>query len=147
MIRRIFFGLAVAAAVAAGGCGGGEATAAAVCRPPVHARATAPLAVFPQTVRALVRAVRRDSNSHRHAVHVLAGELPSEESPPAYWILRAVQADVESDPVTTLPNDFVYTEARGASFFALDNRGNEVSSADEESEGAIRVELEGCDER
>ena len=60
--------------------------------------------------------------------------------------MRAVQADVESDPVTTLPNNFVYTEARGASFFALDDRGNEVSSADEESAGAIRVELDGCDE-
>jgi hypothetical protein len=86
-----------------------------------------------------------DDNSHRHAVHILAGELPHEESPPAYWILRAVQADVERNPVTTLPNSFVFTEARGASFFALDDTGNELSSADEDSEGTMRIELEGCE--
>jgi hypothetical protein len=56
-----------------------------------------------------------------------------------------VRADVERDPVTTLPNSFVYTEARRASLFALDDTGNELSSADEESKGRIRVELEGCE--
>jgi hypothetical protein len=101
-------------------------------------------ATFPRTLRAYC-APFDENNSHRHAVHVLAGELPRAESPPAYWILRAVQADVERDPVTKLPNDFVYTEARGASFFALDETGNELSSSDEESQGTIRVELAGCE--
>ena len=52
----------------------------------------------------------------------------------------------ERDPVTRLPNSFVFTEPRGASLFAFDNvpRGNELSSAEEESSGAIRVELDGC---
>jgi hypothetical protein len=86
-----------------------------------------------------------ENNSHRDAVHVLAGELPRDDSSSAYWILSAVRADVERDPVTTLPNSSVYTKARGASFFALDATGNELSSADEESEGTIRIELEGCE--
>ena len=62
-------------------------------------------------------------------------------------MVTAVHADVEREPVTTLPNDFVYTGQKGAGMFALDaeDRKNELSSAEEESEGAIRIELEGCD--
>jgi hypothetical protein len=128
--------------VVAVGCGGRGQDEQSVDL--MFTRADASIATFPDTVRAWC-APFDENNSHRDAVHVLAGELPREESPPAYWILRAVRADVERDPVTTLPDSFVYTEARGASFFALDDRGNEVSSADEESKGTIRVELEGCE--
>jgi hypothetical protein len=86
-----------------------------------------------------------DENRDTDAVHILAGKVPRDESPPTYWIVSAVRADVERDPVTTLPNSFVYTKPRGAAFFALDaeERENELSSADEESEGTIRVELAG----
>ena len=59
-----------------------------------------------------------------------------------------VRADVERDPVTTLPSNFVYTEPRGTALFALDSddRENELSSASERSGGAIRVEPDGCDQ-
>ena len=129
----------------AAGCGGSTGSSGTQSVDVEFTRADGSLAAFPETVNAWC-APFDESNSHRHAVHVLAGELPREESPPAYWMLRAVQADVERNPVTTLPNNFVYTEARGASFFALDDTGNELSSADEESKGTIRVELEGCEE-
>ncbi len=58
-----------------------------------------------------------------------------------------MQADIERDPVTTFPNSFVFSEPRGAGLFAYDgdDRGNELSSADEESKGTMRTELEGCE--
>jgi hypothetical protein len=88
-----------------------------------------------------------DENRDTDAVHILAGKVPRDESPPTYWIVSAVRADVERNPVTTLPNSFVYTKPRGAAFFALDaeDRENELSSADEESRGTMRIELEGCE--
>jgi hypothetical protein len=76
----------------------------------------------------------------------MAGERRRDE-PTALWILSAVRADVERNPVTTLPNSFVSTEPQGTGLFAYDaeDRENELSSADEESKGAIRVEFDGCD--
>ena len=61
-------------------------------------------------------------------------------------MVTAVHADVEREPVTTLPTDFVYTEPEGAGMFALDveDQENELSSAEEESSRTIRVELEGA---
>lgn len=84
-----------------------------------------------------------EDNAGVNAVRVMAGKRGGHEP---FWELAAVRADVERDPVTRLPNSFVFTEPRGASLFAFDNepRGNELSSAEEESSGAIRVELEGC---
>jgi L-ascorbate metabolism protein UlaG (beta-lactamase superfamily) len=63
------------------------------------------------------------------------------------WELTAVRADVERDPVTTLPNGFVFTEPRRTTLFAYDTKPkrNELSSAEEESSGTIRVELADCD--
>ena len=78
---------------------------------------------------------------------MLAGTQPVGESPGPYWIVDAVRADVERDPVTTLPNSFDYAKPRGAALFvfAAKDRENELSSADEESSGAMKVEYEGCD--
>jgi hypothetical protein len=88
-----------------------------------------------------------DENDDTEAVHIRVGELPRGDSPSAYWLLRAVRTDVERDPVTTLPNDFVFTEPRGVALFVFDVEAsrNELSSAEEESKGAIRVELAGCE--
>jgi hypothetical protein len=131
----------VAAAAAAGGCGGDGTQTVDVD----FTRADGSLATFPQTVRAWCGPYDED-NSDTDAVHILAAELPY-ESPAAYWIVSAVRADIERKPVTTFPDSFVFSEPRGAGLFALDadDRGNELSSADEESEGTMRVELEGCE--
>jgi hypothetical protein len=85
-----------------------------------------------------------EDNADTEAVHVMAGERGAHSS---FWQLDAVRVDVERDPVTTLPNSFVFTEPRRAFLFAYDTkpRGNELSSAEEESSGTIRVELAGCD--
>ena len=133
--------LAVATAVVAGGCGGGATESVDL----EFTRADGSLATFPQTVRAWCGPYDED-NSDIEAVHILAAELPY-ESPAAYWIVSAVRADVERDPVTTFPNSFVFSEPRGAGLFAYDteDRENELSSADEESEGTMRIELEGCE--
>jgi hypothetical protein len=104
------------------------------------------LAPFPRAVRAWCGPYDED-NRDIEAVNVLAGEAPRDGSPDAYWIVTAVRGDVERDPVTTFPNSFVLSEPRGAGLFAYDgdDRGNELSSADEESKGTMRIELEGCD--
>ena len=102
------------------------------------------------TTVALTRGVRAwcgafdEDNARVDAVRVMAGKRGGNKP---FWELAAVRADVERDPVTRLPNSFVFTEPRGASLFAFDNvpRGNELSSAEEESSGTIRVELDGCE--
>ena len=129
----------MAFAAVAGGCGGGATESVDV----EFTRADGSLATFPQTVRTWCGPYD-DENSDTEAVHLLAAELPY-KSPAAYWIVSAVRAD-ERDPVTTFPNSFVFSEPRGAGLFAYDteDRENELSSADEESKGAIRVELDGC---
>lgn len=85
-----------------------------------------------------------EDNADTEAVHVMAGKRDLHSS---LWELTAVRRDVTRDPATTLPNDFVYTEPRRATLFAYDTKpkGNELSSAEEESSGTIRVQLEGCD--
>jgi hypothetical protein len=126
----------------AAGCGGNaqQSVEAEVIR------ADGSLVTFPQDVRAWCGPYD-DENRDVEGVHVLAGELPRDETPAAFWMIRAVRADVERDPVTILPNDFVYTDPEGADVFGLDaeRRNNELSSATEESKGTIRVELDGCD--
>ena len=123
-----------------GGCGGDGGQSVDV----EFTRTDGSILTFPQTVRAWCGPYD-DENRNTEAVHVLAGELPRGESPAAFFMVRAVRADVHA--VTTLPNDFVYTEPEGADLFALDaeRRNNELSSATEESKGAIQVELDGCD--
>lgn len=104
-------------------------------------------ASFPESVRAWCAPFDED-NPDVEAVHAMAGEQPVEEPAEPFWMMRAVLADVEREPTTALPTDFVFTEPRGASFFALDDAehdNNELSSADEESSGTIRVELDGCE--
>jgi hypothetical protein len=127
------------------GCGGGgDADGQSV--DVTFARTDGSLATFPETVRAWCGPYD-DESPDTEAVHVLAGTLPRSESPDAYWIVNAVPADVERDHVTTLPNSFVSPEPQGAALFAYDveDRENELSSADEESRGTIRVELAGCE--
>jgi hypothetical protein len=104
------------------------------------------VASFPMTVRAWCGPFDGD-NTDVEGVHVLAGDLPRDESPGSYWIVDAVRADIARDPATSLPNDFVYTEPQGAFMFAFDadRRENELSSAEEESSGTIRVESAGCE--
>ncbi|MBA3716827.1 MAG: hypothetical protein H0W87_01185 [Actinobacteria bacterium] len=106
-------------------------------------RADATVVEFPNGLRASCGPFDED-NADTEAVHIMAGKRGPHST---FWQLTAVQADVERDPVTTLPNSFDFTEPRGATLFAYDNkpRGNEVSSAEEESSGTIRVELAGCD--
>jgi hypothetical protein len=105
-------------------------------------RADGSIADFSDEVRAWCGSFDEDNESVE-AVHVLAGEPP----PGSYWRLDAVREDIARDPETTLPNSFTYTEPRRAFVFAFDaeNRENEVSSAEEESSGTIRVESEGCE--
>ena len=131
-------------AFATGCAGGGDAESQSV--DVVFTRADGSVATFPETVRAWCGPYN-DESPDTEAVHVQAGEFTRDATPDAYWIVNAVRADVERDPVTTLPNSFVSTEPQGAGFFAYDveDRENELSSADEESRGTIRVELDGCE--
>jgi hypothetical protein len=130
--------------VTVSGCGSGEGSG------DVNVQFTRPdgsIASFPDTVRAWCAPFDED-NPEVEAVHVFAGELPEGQSPDPFWTLRAVRADIERDPATVLPNGFVHDEPKGAALFALDDaahRHNELSSQDEESEGVIRVRLDGCD--
>ena len=127
------------------GCGGGgDADAQSV--DVTFTRADGTQATFPDTVRAWCGPYDED-NRDIEAVNVRAGELPRDQSPVAYWIVTAVRADIERDPVTNFPNSFVFSEPRGAGLFAYDadDRGNELSSADEESKGTMRIELDGCE--
>ena len=124
------------------GCGGDRP----VAKPSVDLtiiRADGTTVAVPPNVRAWCGPYDED-NASVDAVRVMAGKRGGHEP---FWELAAVRADVERDPVTPLPNSFVFTEPRGASLFAVDNvpRGNELSSAEEESSGAIRVELDGCE--
>jgi hypothetical protein len=106
-------------------------------------RADGSAAEFPNRVRAWCGPFDED-NADTEAVHVTAGKRSLNHP---FWELSAVRADVEREPATTLPNSFVFTEPRGTTLFAYDNkpRGNELSSAEEESSGTIRVEPAGCD--
>ena len=61
-----------------------------------------------------------EDNRDIEAVNVLAGEPPRDKSPDAYWIVTAVRADIERDPVTMFPDSFVFSEPRGAGLFAYD---------------------------
>jgi hypothetical protein len=134
----------IATCAIASGCGGssGESGAADV----TFERPDGSALTFPDTTSAWCGPFD-DENPDVEAVHVLVGER-SEEPTEALWTLVAVRADVEADATTTLPHGFVFTEPRGAVLFALDDaehRQNELSSADEDSAGSIRVELSGCD--
>jgi hypothetical protein len=124
------------------GCGGDPS----VTKPSVDltiTRADGTTVAVPPNVRAWCGPYDED-NAGVEALRVMAGNR-GEQKP--FWELAAVRADVERDPVTRLPNSFVFTEPRQTSLFAVDNvpRGNELSSAEEESSGAIRVELDGCE--
>ena len=124
------------------GCGGGGGSQADV----EFTRANGSVADMPTALRAWCGPFDED-NADDDGVHVLARAQPRGDSPGPYWIVDAVRADIERDPVTTLPNSFDYTEPRGAALFVFDqqDRQNELSSADEESSGTISVEHEGCD--
>jgi hypothetical protein len=142
---------AVVVVMVAAGCGGEVGGEDGEQRESVDIRFTredGSSANFPQDVRAWCGPFDED-NADVEGVHVLAGVLPPEQgSAEPFWFVRAVRADIERDPETRLPNDFVYTEPRGAAFFALDaaeHRHNELSSASERSAGAFVVELSGCE--
>lgn len=142
--RAVCAALVLAAAVV-GGCDGGAGDDEAV--DVEFTREDGSAATFPETVRAWCEAFDGD-NPDVDAVHVWAGEPPQGEPADPAWFVSAVRADIEREPTTTLPNNFVYTEPRGASLFALDDAehgNNELSSADDESSGTIRVELDGCE--
>ena len=130
----------------ASGCSGGGGDDARQSVDVKFTRTDGSLATFPDTVRAWCGPYDED-NRDIEAVNVLAGEPPRDKSPDAYWIVTAVRADIERDPATTFPDSFVFSEPRGAGLFAydVDDRENELSSADEESRGTIRVELAGCE--
>jgi hypothetical protein len=127
---------ALLVAVAIAGCGGTSS------RSDVEfTRADGSTPQFPTAVRAWCGPFD-DEAPEVEAVHVYAGELPRQEPLGAFWTVQAVRDDIARDPVTVLPNGFVSTEPRGASVFAFDpeDRENELSSAEEESSGTIRVE-------
>lgn len=131
-------------ALGAGCGGGGGAPSGSV--DVTFTRADGSSAEFPTDVRAWCGPFGED-NADDEGVHVLAGKQPVDDTPGPYWIVDAVRADIQRDPTTTLPNNFNYTEPRGAALFVFDkeDRENELSSADEESSGTIKVEYEGCD--
>jgi hypothetical protein len=123
-----------------GGGGGGSRNDVA------FTRADGSSAQFPAEVRAWCGEFDED-NVDVEGVHLLAADGARGESPGPYWIVDAVRADIEGDPSTSLPNSFTYTEPRDTALFVFDkqDRGNELSSADEESSGTITVDAEGCD--
>jgi hypothetical protein len=134
----------VVAAAAASGCGARGSVAETVDVEFVREDGSA--ASFPENVRAWCGPFDED-NPDVEAVHVFAGEPPQGEPAEPFWTVSAVRADVEREPTTTLPSDFVYTEPRGAVLFVLDDAehgNNELSSTTEESAGTILVELSGC---
>lgn len=140
--RLLLLPALVATAAFAGGCGDDRSELRATVDVTVT-RADGSVARFPTSVRASCGPFDED-NADTESVHVTAGTRSARDR---FWELTAVRADVERDPVTKLPNDFVYTEPRATTLFAVDNkpRGNELSSAEEESSGTIRVDLAGCD--
>jgi hypothetical protein len=137
---------ALALVAVGAGCGseGGRAPSGSV--DVTFTRADGSNAQFPAEVRAWCGPFDED-NGDVEGVHLLAGERPRDGSPSPYWIVDAVRADIKRDPTTSLPNSFVYTRPRGAALFVFDakDRENELSSADEESSGTLKVESEGCD--
>ncbi len=146
VIAAVVLALALAAATAA--CGGSEEPTA---EPSAQGsdglrftRDDGSDLQLPAGVRAWCGAFDED-NPEVEAVLLLGAEIG--EPAASFWVVHAVRADVARQPATTLPNEFVYTEPRGASLFVLDagRNGNELSSSEEESSGVIRVELEGCD--
>ncbi|HEU0304708.1 MAG TPA: hypothetical protein VFR32_09010 [Gaiellaceae bacterium] len=139
MRRTGMIGLLVAFAL--GGCGGTSSQSDVE-----FTRADGSTASFRDAIRAWCGPFDED-NEDVEAVHVLAGALPGNESPGSYWILDAVRADIARDPETALPNSFTYTEPRAAFVFVFDaeDRENELSSAEEESSGTLRVESDGCE--
>jgi hypothetical protein len=140
---RLILPALVATAAVAGGCGHNEGLRAGASVDLTITRADGTAVASPNPLHAWCGPFDED-NADTEAVHVMAGKLDPHSS---FWQMDAVRADVERDPVTTLPNSFVFTEPRRASLFAYDNkpRGNELSSAEEESSGTIRVDLAGCD--
>jgi hypothetical protein len=95
---------------------------------------------FPQTVS--VRCGRWEPDVRGRTLHVRVG-APRKG---AFWVLRALVADVRRDPVVELPNMFVFDEPQGADMFAVDGE-NELSSAEEESNGRIVVDRVRCGRR
>ena len=140
--NRVLLSALLATIAVAAGCGGERS----VAKPSIDltvTRADGTTVTLPRNVHAWCGPFDED-NAGVDAVRLMAGKRGAHER---FWELAAVRADVERDPVTRLPNSFVFTEPRGASLFAFDNvpRGNELSSAEEESSGTIRVELDGCE--
>ena len=129
----------------AAGCGGSTGSSGTQSVDVEFTRADGSLAAFPETVNAWCAPFDESNRTATRSTFWPASFRARNPLPRSGCCVRSRQI-VERNPVTTLPNNFVYTEARGASFFALDDTGNELSSADEESKGTIRVELEGCEE-
>ncbi len=141
MTRAANLGLLVVLA----GCGGGGDADARQSVDVTFTRTDGSLATFPDTVRAWCGPYD-DESPETEAVHVMAGERRRDE-PTALWILSAVHADVERNPVTTLRTASTRRIRRepASSPTTPRDRENELSSADEEAKGTIRVELEGCE--
>ena len=132
----------------ASGCGGDAGGGAEPARNTTHfTREDGSVARFPSLVRAWCGPFDED-NADTDAIHLLAGARPTgAASAEPFWIVSGVRADVERDRSTSLPNDFVYSKPRGASFFALDDaqhQHNELSSASDRAAGVIRIRLSGC---
>ena len=73
----------------------------------------------------------------RRTVHVVVGGRHGR------WELRAVVADVRSDPVVDLPHFFVFDDPSEAQLFASDG-DNELSTAEEEASGRITFRKARC---
>jgi len=80
------------------------------------------------------------SDVRKPSIHVLAG------SRGAVWTMSAVVADVRRRPVVRFPHNFIWDKPTGAQVFAGD-RGNEASSAEEESTGRITFTKVRCGKR
>lgn len=79
---------------------------------------------------------------------VIATSPVTSAGKPTYFSLEGIVDDVGAGTTITLPHDYVYDDAHGASLFATDGRtGNETSSQQEEGSGQLVFKHASCSPR
>jgi hypothetical protein len=107
----------------------------------VFSRPDGSVVSFPPAIR--VWCGKWDADVPTKAIHVEV--VPSQPSDDFWW-LSAVVADVKRQPRVHFPDTFVWNKPVGAQMFAVDG-DNELSSAEEESQGRIVFQHVHCGNR